>query len=90
MGVVLPSGERPDALSLESGRAEAALIQQIPLLAGTSEEVYFLGARAGALPQSFLLCLTQTQLFHELAPKHRFRCCRLERWRWLGWMMPDA
>jgi len=45
MGVVLPSGERPDELSLESGRAEAALIQQIPLLAGTSEEVYFLGAR---------------------------------------------
>jgi len=39
--------------------------------------------------RSVLLRLTQTKLFRELAHTHSFRCHRLQRWRWLGWMMND-
>lgn len=61
----------------------------IPLFAGISEEVYFLGDGAQELPQSVLLHLTETKPFGEFAHKHSFRRSWLERWNWFGWMMHD-
>ena len=52
----------------------------IPLSAGISEEVYFLGDGPQKLPQSVLLHLTEAKPFRKFAHKHSFRCSWLERW----------
>lgn len=73
-------GTVPVGRMLEAKRAEAAIIPPMPLSAGISEEVYFLGDGTQELPQPVLLLLTEAKPFREFAHKHSFRCSWLERW----------